>query len=138
MLARRWRRAMQSQLVAAGLTDTTWAPLVHLRESGGGIVQKELAYRVGVDGSSLVRVLDILEREGLIERRRDTGDGRAKLIYLTSHGETRVNEILYEIGKAETAILAELADDDIEAMFVSFEKMNRRLSELEATATNEA
>ncbi|GAA0692515.1 hypothetical protein GCM10009104_19570 [Marinobacterium maritimum] len=128
---------MQTQLAAAGLTDSIWAPLVHLRESGGGLVQKELAFLVGVDGSSLVRVLDILEREGLIERRRDAGDGRAKRIYLTQPGEARVNEILQEIGKAEAAMLSELTDDEIAAMFISFEKINCRMSELEAERTEE-
>ena len=105
LLARRWRRSIEAQLAQAGLTDATWVPLVHLQETGGGITQKDLAALVGVDGSSLVRVLDILAREGLIERRRDEADGRARLIHLTPAGKVRVGEIRKELGRAEEAIL---------------------------------
>src|SRR5690606_36107404 len=89
LLARRWRRALDARLAAGGLSDATWVPLVHLQESGGGITQKELAALVGIDGSSLVRVLDILSRQGLVERRLDEADGRARLVYLTPTGERR-------------------------------------------------
>ncbi|MHA6690918.1 MarR family winged helix-turn-helix transcriptional regulator [Devosia sp. A449] len=130
MLARRWRRSIEAHLAAAGLTDATWVPLVHLQETGGGITQKQLAALVGVDGSSLVRVLDILAREGLIERRRDEADGRARLIYLTPEGEGRVGEIRQELDKAEAAMLSELSDSDIAALLVHFQTIDRRLTEL--------
>ena len=132
LLARRWRRAVEARLAAAGLTAATWIPLVHLNETGGGITQKELAALVGVDGSSLVRVLDILAREGLIERRRDAADGRARLIHLTPEGEARVGGILRELGKAEQAILAGLSDQDIATMLRHFETIDRRIAELAA------
>lgn len=132
LLARRWRRTIEAQLAAAGLTDATWVPLVHLKETGGGITQKDLAALVGVDGSSLVRVLDILEREGLIERRRDANDGRARLIHLTPQGIIRVDAIRRELGRAEEAILTDLSDAEIDMMLRHFETIDRRLSALEA------
>lgn len=30
-LVRQWRRQVEEQLAADGLTDATWAPLIHLR-----------------------------------------------------------------------------------------------------------
>ena len=39
LLARRWRQALDQRLAEVGLSDATWAPLVHLWESGGGISQ---------------------------------------------------------------------------------------------------
>ena len=71
LLARRWRQSLDAHLAEAGLSDATWVPLVHLHESGGGITQKDLAALVGIDSSSLVRLLDILCRQGLAERRVD-------------------------------------------------------------------
>lgn len=137
LLARRWRRSIDARLSTAGLTDATWIPLVHLKESGGGITQKDLAARVGVDGSSLVRVLDILAREGLIERRCDETDGRANLIHLTPEGESRVGEIRRELGTAEAAILSELSDREIAAMLDHFQTIDRRMSELDIAAEAE-
>ena len=132
LLGRRWRRAMEADLSAAGLTDATWVPLVHLNETGGGITQKELAGLVGVDGSSLVRVLDILEREGLIERRRDESDGRARLIHLTSQGERRVGLIRKELARAEEAVLCDLADEDIARMLDCLDRIDHRMTALAA------
>ncbi len=137
LLARRWRKAIDAHLSAAGLTDATWVPLVHLNETGGGITQKELAALVGVDGSSLVRILDILEREGLIERRRDESDGRANLIHLTAEGEIRVAGIRLELGKAEEALLSALSDGEVAAMLGHFAAIDRRMSKLETPAGTE-
>jgi MarR family transcriptional regulator for hemolysin len=82
-LTRQWRRFVEEQLAASGLTDATWTPLLHLRAWGDGVTQKELAERVGLDGSSLVRLLDILEGKGWVERRADAADRRSKRIFLT-------------------------------------------------------
>lgn len=130
MLARRWNTAMNSELAKSGLTATTWIPLIHLRECPEGIVQKALAARVGVDTSSLVRVLDILERDGLVERRPDETDGRAKLIHLTEYGNLQVNDILHEIYQTEELMLSVISTEEITLMVTSFEKINRRMSEI--------
>src|SRR5690625_4450033 len=106
LLARRWRRTLDAQLAKAGLSDATWVPLIHLQEAGDGITQKALAERVGVDASSLVRVLDILSRQGLIERRAAEHDGRARLVHLTAAGRKRVDEIRGELWKIEEDLLA--------------------------------
>ncbi len=138
LLARRWRRAIDAHLAKTGLTDATWAPLVHLEQTGGGMTQKELALLVGVDGSSLVRILDILCREGLIERRKDEKDGRAKLIYLTAEGEARVQEIHRQLFQGEAELLTALSDEDLTVMLSHFEALERRIAELDETRRREA
>jgi MarR family transcriptional regulator for hemolysin len=40
-----------------------------------------------VEKSSLSRVLDLLERRGLVERRRDAGDARRKVLVTTPEAE---------------------------------------------------
>lgn len=128
LLARRWRHAIDAHLAAAGLTDATWVPLIHLQETGGGITQKELALLVGVDGSSLVRVLDILARQGLVERRPDASDGRARLIHLTDLGRQRVAEIRRTLAAGEDELLADLSDAEIAAMLGHFDRIEQRLA----------
>lgn len=131
LLARRWRRALDARLAEAGLSDATWVPLVHLQESGDGITQKELAALVGIDGSSLVRLLDILSRQGLVERRVDTSDGRARLVHLTEAGRARVAEIRRELSRGEAEMLADLSDADIATMLGQFERIEQRLQSLQ-------
>lgn len=127
MLARRWRRALDAHLVASGLSDATWVPLIHLHELGDGVSQKQLAARVGLDGSSLVRLLDILSRQGLVERRVDAADARARLIFLTEAGRTRVADIRRALSEAEAEMLQDISDADIAAMLRHFTLIEERL-----------
>ncbi|MGP1614508.1 MAG: MarR family winged helix-turn-helix transcriptional regulator [Pollutimonas bauzanensis] len=126
-LARRWRRALDHSLAQTGLTDATWAPLLRLHELGDGVQQKELALRVGLRESSLVRLLDILEHSGLIERRADAADRRAKLIFVTDAGRASVAQIREVLARVETDILLGLKDQDIESMLHAFGRIGERI-----------
>jgi MarR family transcriptional regulator for hemolysin len=48
------------------MTEATWRPLVYVARLGAGVRQKELAIALGIEGPSLVRLLDGLERRRLI------------------------------------------------------------------------
>ncbi len=135
LLARRWRRFLDARLTAVGLTDATWIPLVHLHRTGGGISQKELATLVGVDSSSLVRVLDILERRNLIDRRRDSRDGRLRLIFLSQEGKSHVEQIRREVAAAEEAILMPLDDGELAVLLDAIDRLDRQLDGLAADDT---
>ncbi len=130
LLARRWRRTLDTRLAEAGLTDATWAPLVHLHESGDGISQKALAALVGLDASSLVRLLDILVARGLVERRTDPADRRARLIYLTAPGRAAVADILRLLNGREAEILADVGDAELAQVMDVFARIARRLPPL--------
>jgi len=133
VLARRWRRAAERNLEEAGLTDASWAPLIHLAESGDGITQKALAARVGSDGSSLVRLLDILERRGFIERRVDAQDRRARLIFLTDPGRRGVADIREVLARTDVELLAGLSDAELDGMLSAFDRIAARLDEREGS-----
>src|SRR5512146_361672 len=96
LLTRRWRQILDSEFQAAGLTDATWRPLLHLHHLGDGVRQKDLAASVGIEGPSLVRLIDTLVSKGLIQRSEDGTDRRAKLLCLTPEGQmivARIREI---------------------------------------------
>ncbi|HWU60537.1 MAG TPA: MarR family transcriptional regulator [Ensifer sp.] len=132
MLARRWRRALDEYLVASGLSDATWVPLMHLHELGDGVTQKQLAARVGLDGSSLVRLLDILSRQGLVERRIDLADARARLVFLTDAGRARVADIRRALSEAEAEMLQDISDAELAAMLQHFASIENRLQALQS------
>ena len=58
-----------------------------------GITMSDLAARLGVDNSTLTRLKDILEENGLVQKKRNTNDGRSRLIYLSNLGEENVKLI---------------------------------------------
>ncbi|MBN9019053.1 MAG: MarR family transcriptional regulator [Rhizobiales bacterium] len=127
LTARRWRAALDEKLAAVGLSDASWAPLMHLAISGDGVSQKELAARMGLDGSSLVRLIDLLETRGLVARRTDEADRRARHIDLTSAGHAAVAFIRERLDAAEAEMLADLSDTEIEQLIDAFARINARL-----------
>src|SRR5690606_20235779 len=121
MLSRLWRRTIDQQMAAVGLSDISWAPLIHLAESGDGVSQKELASLVGIDGSSLVRLLDMLESRGHIERHPSPNDRRVKLVMLTPAGREAVGVIRSHLNSIEQEMLLDLDDEQLAAMLEAFE-----------------
>lgn len=103
-IARRMRQAVDAEMRLIGLTEATWRPLMYVRTLGDGVRQKELATALSIEGPSLVRVLDSLERRGFIERREDESDRRARGIHLTPAG----HELAVRAAKIGAAFQARL------------------------------
>lgn len=131
-VARRWRTALDQDLAALGLSDATWSPLMHIARAGDGLSQKDLAARIGVDGSSLVRVIDILSTKGLIERRQEATDRRTNHLHLTEAGRAAVATIQTELTRLEEAMLADLSDADIAALSDGLTRIDDRIRALRA------
>lgn len=81
---------MKKQL---GLTPAHWKIILALNITDG-LTQKELAEKIYVDGSTLVPVLDKMEKNGLVERRADAKDRRINRIFLTKKSESTVDSII--------------------------------------------
>lgn len=134
LLSRSWRRALDFALLDSGLTDATWAPLLHLDEYGEGVTQKELAFRVGIDASTLVRLLDILSERGLIERVADVADRRAHKIFLTQAGRAVLGNVERARDVVDARILADIGDDEIVRLTEAFKKIDGRLQEIQGSS----
>ena len=106
LTARSWRAEIDRRMASHGLTEARWLVLLRLSHVSGPLTQKALAAAVGVQGPTLVRTLDWLEAEGLIERRAATGDRRAKTIHLTD----RARPSLANIQAVVDGLRAELFD----------------------------
>lgn len=79
--SRLWRQRLDRRLRHLDLSQSQW--LVLLKVPAGGLTQKVLADSVGVEGPTLVGLLDRLERNGWIERGVCEEDRRAKRVVLT-------------------------------------------------------
>src|SRR5271166_5769145 len=92
-LAHVYRREVNRALLAHGLSDSRALPVLQIARSGGGMRQGVLAEELGLEGPSLVRLLDQLSAAGLVERRDDPSDGRAKTLHVTEAGRALAAEI---------------------------------------------
>lgn len=127
-LARRWRRALDGRMAALGLSDAAWPPLVHLDRSGDGITQNELAARCGIDGSTLVRLLDILGEQGLVERRVAPADRRSRLVFLTAKGRRTLTSVYRVLQQAEVAMLRNIDDKQLQVTLDAFAQIEQHLA----------
>jgi MarR family transcriptional regulator for hemolysin len=66
-----------------GMTRAQWAVLARM-ETNEGLKQSELAEMLDLQPITLTRLVDRLCANGLIERRADPDDRRAKRLYLTA------------------------------------------------------
>lgn len=115
-MAQVWRREIARALAELGISDALALPLIHLRRDGDAITQRCLAARVGVDNSSLVRVLDALEQSGDIQRVADVSDRRAKLIHMTAQGQQTADRIETILQHIRRHYLAGVDPLDLQAM----------------------
>lgn len=76
--------------------------------------QKDLAASLSLDGSSVVRLLDNLEKASLIERREDDSDRRAKAIVLTRQGKAIVERVEKMARQVREHTLGAMAPQEVE------------------------
>jgi MarR family transcriptional regulator for hemolysin len=105
-LARRWRMRLDRQMKIEGLTESQWNTLVYLSREGNGKLQKDLASSIGIEGPTLVRLLDNLEEKGLVERRASATDRRGKTVHLLPDTE----QLLDNFNQKASALRAQLLD----------------------------
>jgi MarR family transcriptional regulator for hemolysin len=94
---RLWRKMARRAASEHGVSEAASSPLLVIARMGENVRQNTLAEAVGIEGASLVRLLDELQASGLITRVPDPNDRRANAVNLTPRGETvvaEVNEVL--------------------------------------------
>jgi DNA-binding MarR family transcriptional regulator len=73
------------------ITPEQFSLLSHLWQKDGQ-QQSELALCTNRNRANVTRIIDILEREGIVERRDDQNDRRVFRIYLTARGKSLRDE----------------------------------------------
>lgn len=93
------------------LTTDQWIILKRLSEEQGQ-TQRELSSSISKDPASLTRILDLLEKEQLVERR--VADRRSFLVHLTKKGQQLVDRVIPEAVKYRQKGIEGLSEDDME------------------------
>jgi DNA-binding MarR family transcriptional regulator len=84
MAHRRSHERLSAVLQPLGLDVRSFGVLQFLAH--GGLTQRQLIDVLGVDKSTLVRVIDLLEEQQLARRTRNPRDRRAFTVTITNHG----------------------------------------------------
>ncbi len=133
-VAREWRRAVDRRLQPFGLTEATWLPLLRIARSETPMRQNELAASLSLDGSSVVRLLDALEKAGLVDRREDSSDRRAKSLVLTAAGRRTVAKVEAISLEVRGAVLGDVSDHDLAVALRVLDAVQEQLANISELA----
>jgi DNA-binding MarR family transcriptional regulator len=102
--AQRWNELLAERFAAAGFSEVRPAygsVLLPLFEEDG-LRMGDLARRAQLSKQTMTQLIRRLERDGLVERRRDPADARASRIYLTARSrrfEPIASRVLTELDR---------------------------------------
>lgn len=116
--SRAWRQALDRRLKYLGVSQASWMTIAVAAKAAGPLSQSELADRLGVEGATMVAMVDRLVRAALVMREPSTADRRVKRVVLTPAGN-----LLYDKVRAEAAAFrkALLADIDPKKLLIATE-----------------
>ncbi len=137
-----WRLFFESALALIDLLDDDFRResgfpirwydvLVHLEETPDGLRMNELAEKILYSKSGLTRVIDGMEKAGLIRRHRPENDRRSVFVLQTESGQTAMAEARRRHHKwIEQNFSGPLSDADIKALTRAFEKLSTHVRPL--------
>ena len=115
-LARRMRLRSEAVLAPLGLRPRHLVALTVLRD-GGDCTQQALAATLEMDGTNIVGLLNELEAENLIERRRSPEDRRRHVVELTDAGAQQLAKAEFALAAIEDEVLGALDESQRETLY---------------------
>ncbi len=115
-LARRMRLRTESALAPLGLRPRHLVALTMLRDTDS-IAQQGLAEMLQLDGTNVVGLLNELEAQQLVTRRRSPEDRRRHIVELTQAGREKLAQAEFVLAAVEDYVLADLSLEQRGALF---------------------
>ncbi|MEV1178262.1 MarR family winged helix-turn-helix transcriptional regulator [Nonomuraea sp. NPDC049784] len=115
-LSRRIRMRAESVMAPLGLRPRHVVALTVLRDAGA-CNQQSLATMLAMDGTNVVGLLNDLEAQDLVERRRAPEDRRRHVVQLTEAGSRRLAEVELAMAAVEDEVLGALDADQRKTLY---------------------
>ena len=109
-------RRFEKALKPSGLTPRHLGVLFEVQARPTS--QQDLVETIGVDASKLVGLLNDLEADGLVVRRRDPEDRRRHIVEVSEQGGARLEEAKQIASAVEADLLVGLDEDQVEQLLV--------------------
>jgi DNA-binding MarR family transcriptional regulator len=107
------RIVVDRALKPLGITRSQWWVLAFLSRRDG-MTQTALAADLDLTKVAIGGLLDRMEASGLVERRADPNDGRARRVYLTKAGAKLISTIRETVEQVELGILTQIPEKDLD------------------------
>lgn len=129
--ARRWRKVANDRLKPLEQTMAQWETLYLVAYSGEELNQSQLSRLLGVHGPTMLRMLDVLARRGLIERQQSHHDLRATINRITPPGREAIRSIMGLTNELRREMLAGIDAEDLRTTAKVLSQMLRTLDRLD-------
>jgi len=127
---RRWRKLANERIRPTGHTMARWETLFLVAFSDHALTQGELARLLNVEGPTLVRMLDVLQREGLIERRQSEIDRRVTTNAITAKGRQAIDDIMGVTNALRVDVLQGLDPEELATCLKVLGQIIERIDEM--------
>ncbi len=123
--ARAWRQAVDRRLKHLGVSQASWMTIAVAAKARSPLSQSELADRLGVEGATMVAMIDRLTKSGLVTRDPSTTDRRVKRIVLTEGGRALYETVQSAAAQVRQELLAELDPKELQVATRVLETLQR-------------
>ncbi len=114
MAGRIWATHADNMLRAeAGQSRARWQTLFAIDFGEQPATMTDIGVRLNVQWPTLVRVLEGLEKDGLISRVDNPRDGRSRLVSITDAGRALLREVQPALDAERARLLAGLSDEEL-------------------------
>ncbi|MBX9572657.1 MAG: MarR family transcriptional regulator [Candidatus Obscuribacterales bacterium] len=97
--------------------------IMRILESEGPLLQNELGKRQGIDRTSVVQLVDQLEKRELVQRSQNRDDRRSKFLFLTPRGRKTLSQAVRLVEKEQKSFLSPLSAAEWETMRILLLKL---------------
>jgi MarR family transcriptional regulator for hemolysin len=125
-----WRTELDRRLRPLGFSHSRWLLLLHLSRNDG-CTHSELAHSMEIEAATLVKLVDRMEKEGLLKRCSSETDRRVKHLQLSEAGKKTVEEIRSYTSELRKEVLSGLNQSEIKT---ALDVLNNIRSKLGASA----
>lgn len=103
---RAWRQALNRRLKYLGVSQASWLTIAMAAKAREPLSQSELADSLGVEGATMVAMVDRLVKAGLVVRAPSATDRRVKRVMLTPAGNLLYDKVRTEAAAFRKELLA--------------------------------
>lgn len=127
LTAHAWRTELDRRLRPQGFSHSRWLLLLHLSRHDG-CTHRELAQHMGIEAATLVRLVDHMEKEGLLMRSNSEIDRRVKHLNLSAEGKKAVSNIRSHAAELRKEILAGASKEEIDSALAVLNGIREKLT----------
>ena len=132
---KRMRRLVDAELSECGLSLSRTKILSELRQNGP-LNQSSLATIFDLAPRTMTELVDTLERDGLVERRPDPADRRARHVHLTPAGNRAQEQASAIRTRLIDSVLGSLTEEHRAGLAVALQLIEVELDKIDADSTS--